>query len=465
MGAFTGGAIMVAFALMLGASNTVIGIIASIGPLTQLLQLPTIFLVKKIQQRKRIVVLTSVVSRIFWVAIAALPWLAPANIRVPLLVIFLILYFGFATISGGAFNSWMRDFIPEKTMGKYFAKRMAIATMVGAVATVLGGVALDYGNQLFSSSWAMYSVLFLMGSVFGFIGVGFLATIPEPTMADRSKQAMLSTLAEPFRDHNFRKLLTFLGTWNFAINLAAPFFTVYMLKRLGLSVSWVLGLSVLSQIFNVLFFRIWGSLADKFSNKSVLSVSGLLFVISILVWPFTTMPEKYFLSIPLIIAIHALAGISTAGVNLCAGNIALKLAPRGAATSYLAMSALISGIAATIAPIIAGIAADFFEKQRLSIAINWFTEGTGSIFAFPAMDAKGLDFVFVAAFLVGLYALHRLLAVWEHGQVDEEIVMDELYGSVRKAFRNVANVAGIRHLTYFPYWVLQNVTGPDKSDQ
>jgi len=40
MGILTGGAFLVAFAVKLGASNLVIGLLAAIGPLSQLLQLP-----------------------------------------------------------------------------------------------------------------------------------------------------------------------------------------------------------------------------------------------------------------------------------------------------------------------------------------------------------------------------------------------------------------------------------------
>ena len=148
-------------------------------------------------------------------AIAGLPWLVPQSARVPSMLVFLFLYFGFATISGGAFNSWMRDFIPEKTMGRYFAKHMAAATAVGAVFTFLSGVALDYGKGLFSRPETIYSMLFLAGAFAGFLGLGFLAAMPEPEMKNRSEGSMLSALAAPFRDTNFRKLLTFLGSWNF----------------------------------------------------------------------------------------------------------------------------------------------------------------------------------------------------------------------------------------------------------
>ena len=39
----TGGAFLIAFALKLGASNAVIGLLAAIPPLTQLLQIPSIY--------------------------------------------------------------------------------------------------------------------------------------------------------------------------------------------------------------------------------------------------------------------------------------------------------------------------------------------------------------------------------------------------------------------------------------
>jgi MFS family permease len=452
MGVFTGGAFLVAFALLLGASNFVIGLLAAIGPFTQILQIPAIFLVDRTGWRKALVVISSFFSRIFWVIVAFLPWLVPAEQRVAVMLICLFLYFGLGTISGCAFNSWMRDFIPENIMGAYFAKRMAFAVAIGAVLTLLAGFGVDLGQKYLAEATRVYTILFLLGAGFGLAGVFFLSQIPEPKMKIDRTRGLFSVLAEPFKDMNFRLLFMFLGSWNFAINLAAPFFTVYMIQRLGISLSWVLGLSVLSQLVNVLFLRLWGRMADRFSNKSVLGVSGPLFIICIILWPFTTMPERYFLTFPLLILIHVLTGISTAGVNLCSSNIALKLAPRGKATAYLATNALVNGIAATVAPIIAGISADWFSSEELSLSLRWTTATAETArFEIPAFNLRGLDFVFVISFLLGAYALHRLVAVREEGEVEEKIVTTQLFNEVRKAVRHVSNVAGLRALTYFPY--------------
>ncbi|MBU0678515.1 MAG: MFS transporter [Verrucomicrobia bacterium] len=200
---------------------------------------------------------------------------------------------------------------------------------------------------------------------------------------------------------------------------------------------------------NVLFFRVWGRIADRFSNKSVLTVSGPLFIISIVLWPLTTLPDRYVLTIPLIILIHILAGISTAGVNLCSGNIALKAAPYGRATAFLAVNGLVNGIAATLAPIIAGASADWFELRELRFTLNWTSPGHA--WQLPAFDLRGLDFLFLLAGILGLYALHRLLAVKEGGEVEEEVVRNELLVEMRMALRSVSTVAGLRPLFSFPY--------------
>ena len=463
MGAFTGGAFLVAFALMLGASNAVIGLLAAVGPLTQILQIPAIFLVDRTGMRKALVVINSFVSRMFWLVVAALPWIVPAEQRVLVLLICLFLYFGLGTISGCAFNSWMKDLIPQSIMGSYFGKRLAIATATGAVLTLVAGFGIEVGKRTLPDAYTPYSILFFLGGIAGLMGVFFLARIPEPKMAPHVPQGIFKVLAEPFREFNFRRLLMFLGSWNFAVNLAAPFFVVYMVTRLGMSLGLVLSLSVLSQIINVVFFRIWGRLADRFSNKSVLAVSGWMFILSIFMWPFLTMPEKHFLTLPLLIAIHILAGISTAGINLCAGNIALKAAPQGKATAYLAANALVNGVAATVAPILAGLTADWFAKQELALSLRWMSaEGGETMFDLSALSLKGLDFLFIIAVLFGIYAMHRLLAVREEGEVSEKVVLSQLYSEVRKAVRHVSNVAGLRQQYYFPYAKLEDVAKKSK---
>lgn len=450
MGTLTGGAFLVAFALLLGASNFVIGLIGALAPLSQLLQVPAIYLIEKTAHRRLLVVVSSTLSRLFWFVLAVIPWFVPADAQVAVFVFALFMYFGLGTISGLSWSSWIRDLIPDHIMGSFMAKRMAIATAVGAALSLLAGYGVDIYKQYYAEA-GIYSIYFALGGIFGLLGVIFLARTPEPKMEANPRPEILKLIKEPLGDTNFRQLLIFLGSWNFAVNLVAPFFTVYMLQRLGLSMTVVITLAVVSQVVNVAFFRLWGKLADRFSNKSVLVEAGPLFILTFIIWPFTTLPESYWGTIPLLLAIHALAGMSTAGVMLCTGNIALKLAPKGKATAYLAVNALVSGIAATVAPILGGILSTFLEGETVTLTFHWLSQSTGLNIEFATLSLKGLDFLFLTAFIFGLYALHRLLAVKEVGEVEKGIVLGQFYMEIRKAVSNISNVSGMRDLVYFPY--------------
>ncbi|MGJ3244076.1 MAG: MFS transporter [Opitutales bacterium] len=458
LGVLTGGAFLVAFALELGASNFVIGIFAAIGPFCQILQIPSIFLVEKVGNRKALVVFPVLLGRLSWLFIPFIPFLLPESWRVGALVGALVFYFGVSSVAGCAFNSWIRDLIPEEVLGRFFGKRMAWATAVGAALTLLAGWLIEPLRNLTGSNVWPYSILFLFAGLAGLLGVVYLGRIPEPRAQRNEDLSLAKTLVEPLRQKAFRNLIAFTGIWNLAIFMAAAFFGVYLLQRLEMPMSTVITLGVLSQIINVFFFRVWGTLADHWSNKSALMVAGQLFFFSILLWPFTTFPEKHSLTLPILIVIHILTGISTAGVNLCAGNLVLKNAPKGKGTSFLATNALVCGIMATLGPIIGGLLADFFANTEVALNLVYTeTIGVGETTEVPAFNLRGLDFVFILAVIVGAYALHRLAFVTEAGSVDEKIGFDLLYAETRKSMTHVSNIAGLRRLTYFPFELLAKV--------
>ncbi|MCC6153061.1 MAG: MFS transporter, partial [Candidatus Hydrogenedentes bacterium] len=438
MGVLTTGAFLIGFALSLGASNVVVGVIAAAGPLAQILQLPSIVLVEHYRKRKALALYAATISRLVWFVIAFVPWMVPREYWIPSFIILLLVHFATGNLANCAWNSWVRDLVPMPVFGTFFAKRMALATFIGAVLSVAGAVMVDVWKQHHAAPLGAYTIVFVVAALSAGISLLFIARMPEPEMPKQSGTTVREILKEPLRDTKFRNVLIFLGWWNFAVNFAAPFFAVYMLRKLEMSMVWVIGLSVLSQLVNVVFFRVWGRIADGYSNKSVLTVSGPLFIVTFLMWPFATMPDPHFFTIPLLIAIHVLAGISTAGVTLCTSNLAFKFAPYGKATAYLAVNALISGVMATVAPIVAGFVGDYTQNFELQISLRGIDTTTGAArFDVPTVDLQGLDYVFLLAAIFGAIAIHRLLAVREEGEVEEAVVRQELMLQMRRMARQV----------------------------
>lgn len=445
MSVLTLGPFMIAFAVSLGASNFIIGLIGAIGPLAAVLQVPSIFIVERMRTRKLLVFVLGVMFRSCWIAAALIPFLAPRELRIPVLLAVLTLNYSLGSVSACAYLSWIRDVVPERVMGAFYSKKMAFATGITALVSLVGAVGIDTYTEWFADESQAYGVLFLVGAACGFVGLLFLARIPEARMHSSLEQGFSRLLLEPFRDKNYRALMVFLSLWVFATNFAGPFFTVYMLRRLEFSMALILSLTVISQLLHIAALRIWGRLADRFNNRSIITVAAPVFLLCLLGWPMMSMTSGGF-TLLFAVLFHAFTGIASAGIGLGAGNLTLLLAPRGRGTAYLSLISLVQGVAAAIAPLIAGLAADALERHRMAITFRWHYEGPAPVdVGFPALVLEGLDFVFLAAVVFGFYAVHRLIAVHEDGGAPTREVQRQFLGELAPLLTKVSTVAGLRH--------------------
>ena len=282
----SGGVFIIAFALLFNASNLAIGLLAA-GPfLGNIFQIPAAFLVEKIRRRRLISAAASFISRL-WLLVYALIPLLFARHALSLLSIGIFIAAATAAFSACAWSSWMRDLVPDNARGRFFSKRMTLSLAVVIPLSIIAGRFLDYYASWFPEHGMYgYSILFLVAFALGIAGSLLLHLTPEPPMAkEKQRPSPLHMLRSPFRDENFRRLMGFAVLWAIAFNFAVPFFVVYMLKRLSLSLTAVITLSVVSQLFYLVFLHVWGSLTDRYSNKSVMQLSGAILLGCIIVWP------------------------------------------------------------------------------------------------------------------------------------------------------------------------------------
>ena len=125
--------ILVAFALALGAENLHIGILAAIPFITQIVQIPAIWIVEKFRRRKSIAVLSWLPAQLLWFPIALIPvfMMVPSDTAILLLLVFMTARGFLNAISNSAWNGWIRDLVPQSILGRFFSRRMAFATLAG----------------------------------------------------------------------------------------------------------------------------------------------------------------------------------------------------------------------------------------------------------------------------------------------------------------------------------------------
>lgn len=451
--ALTTGVILTAFALHLGASNFMVGVLASAPFLAQLLQLPAILLVERVRKRKRIAVLTSIAGRLMLGVMAVTAFFSGLT---PLLI-FLAAQFtlcGLGAIGTCAWNAWLRDLAPENRLGEVFARRTVWLTAINLALGLAAALALDMTGEQSRARDVVFASMFAAGCITGLISARIVTAMPEPVMpAPGSSVRLTELLRQPLRDGNFSRLLVFVASWQFAVNLATPFFTVFIVRQLHFDVSFVLILSVVSQIANILALRSWGAMSDRFANKSVLAVCAPVYILSIVAMiGASQIGDRDLVKIWLIV-LHLFMGASVAGVTLTSTNIALKLSPRGTATAYVAASATVTAVAAGLAPILGGLLADFFANRKLELLLRW--SNPSDVFSLPLV-LTSWDFYFLLAGLLGIYAIHRLSLVSEQGEIEPRELVGEMFSETRRNIRNISTVAGLRAATAVPASLLRD---------
>jgi MFS family permease len=458
MGALTTGVFLAGFLVDLGASNVAIGVLAAVPFAVQFLQLPAVVLVERLRTRRAICAWSAAIGRSFLIVAAMAPFVS-REAGVILLIVAVAANQAMAAIAGCSWNSWMRDLVPETEFGRFFGRRAAATTAL-ATALALGcGLLIDRWKAMLPGHPAyVYSGMFVASAAIGFFGVWLLSVTPDQPMPRAVERTpMRKLLAMPFHDRNFRRLMIFLASWNFAANLAAPFFVVYMLKTVGYSMTTIIVLTTASQLSNLAALGLWGTLIDRFSNKAVLGIAAPLFLMCTLAWSFTGLewvqPAVFFI----LLAIHVLMGIATAGVALASGNIAMKLSPAGQATAYLAANSVVSATCAAIAPIIGGLCADFFAARDLSFGFTW--KGSADAVTVQMLDFHAWTFLFGLSSVVGLYSLHRLSFVREVAGTTDPLLLRHLLLEARRSIQSLSSAAGLLRIVRVPPWLMRPRSG------
>ena len=134
----------------------------------------------------------------------------------------------------------------------------------------------------------------------------------------------------------------------------------------------------------------------------MLSLSASLYLLVILGWIFTTLPERHSLTLPLLMTLHVFTEIASAGVTLAVGTIALKLAPEDKATPFLGVAGIATNIGAGLGPMVGGLAVDYFSSRSFAIQFSWSLPP--EVFNLPVLSLSSFDFLFAIAEYAGRVA-------------------------------------------------------------
>jgi MFS family permease len=423
---FTSGTFLTAMAIHMGATNFQLGLFAALPTFTTIFQLASVWLVQKWNNRKVITSTFNMLARLPLIAIGLMPLLFTGTTTIQVLLVLLFFQHIFGDIAGASWNSWMKDFIPGERLGSFFSKPSRMAQTLNVTLSLATAMGIDYVKAHYPAhEITAYTTLFLAGGVLGMLSVFLLLRTPEPKPTPINGE-IFALFGRSLKNKNFRNLLAFNSLWAFALNLATPFFAVFMLKSIGLPLSYVIGLAIISQLSSIAFLKLWGNYSDRFSNKTIINICAPLYIACILAFAFTALPSSKLMVVAILIAIHIVSGLSTAGINLALSNIGIKLAPKNEAIVYITVKNMIAAFCSTIAPVVGGLLADFFAGHHLLYHVNIF--GT----RIRLLDLQGWNYFFIISGVLAIASLKLLNKVSEQGETHRRKVRMHM----RAAFRN-----------------------------
>jgi MFS family permease len=409
----TGGTFLTALALKLGASNFQIGLLAAMPTLTNIFQLFAIWLAQRYNNRRMITVVCTALARCPLLVIGLMPFVFSAGTTIHTLIFLLFFHYLFGSLAGATWNAWMKDLLPGEKLGNFYAQRTRLTQILNVTLSLAVSLGIDFTKTHFPQyETSALTVLFLAGSVAGLSSLYLLIRTPEP-LAVIQPSNILQQYSVPLRDRNYRKLLVFNGAWIFAINLATPFLTVYMLRTMGLSVFNVTVMAIIAQLSGIVFVRIWGRYSDRYSNKTIILICAPLYISGMLLWAFTAISTSFHFNVVLLVLINILSGVATSGINLSLNNLGIKLAPSGHGIVYLSAKNMLIAICSAAAPLLGGVLADVFP--------SW-------------------TFFFVMSAIIAMISIRLLRKVEETGEEKKEIVLGAMYSSFKTRLVSVPAV-------------------------
>jgi len=298
-----------AFALLLHASAFQVGLLSALPQLIGTwAQLFSVKALRWVRHRKSII-LTGVAGQAFvWLPLLALPLIFPDQ-GPWLLIACAVAYVAMGHFAIPAWNSLLTDLVDPDRRGAYFGHRARVMTVSSFAALCAAGLIL-HSAEAWEQPWMGFAVIFLAASVARGVSTAFLARIDESAVpVTREDEFRLLAFLRREHSSNFKRFLMFSGLMHGCVLIAGPYFVVYMLRDLHFSYldyAFWLAAGVIGQFVTL---KPWGRLGDRYGNKKVVAVAGLLV-------PF--LPMLYVLSANLhfLLAVNFLGGAIWAGLAL-----------------------------------------------------------------------------------------------------------------------------------------------------
>jgi MFS family permease len=364
---------MVLYAKTLGASATVLGIIAGMMPLLVIFQIPAANYIPRLGF-KRFVYAGWGTRVMFIFAMALVPltgfFLKPET----RLALMLTLLFGFNLsrgISSCAWLPWITALVPAPLRGKYLARDAAVQNLASFITFLLAGACLTGHPR----SW-QFAILFAFSAIMGAVSLTFLKRIPDAEMTEevRASKGRVPWL-EMIRYAPFKKLLCALVGYSIAYGGLTAFVVAFLKTETSMSEGQILLINSSAFLGGLSSLWLLGSRLDHLGSKPVLTFCFGVWVAVLAGW-ICLSGGVFPVRLVSVLVLQFLMGLLAALIQMAYTRLAMAVIPVMGRNHFFAIYSTIGNVTLGLAPIGWGLLIDAVGARSpvwLGLAWNRYT--------------------------------------------------------------------------------------------
>ena len=372
----------------LGASATVLGVIAALGALMNIFQIPAARFVERIGYRT--FVLRGWISRSFMIGgvalVVSLPLPVDESTR-QILVLFLLFLFNIARgISLSGYLPWISAIVPESVRGRFLSMDQAASQSALLLTVALSAVYLQWTERASAFGALFAASLFLAG-----MSLIYLKRIPDAPVSPAAKEGGEEVPWRAMLQHGpFLKLVIFHSMMMLALSGGGLIFIPFARDQLGCSDSKFMILHLIWGSIFVLTSLATGKMLDRVGSRPVLGLSALIFGIHWLGWGAVAahlLPFQW----GIIFFQQATAGVGLALYNSAHMRLLMGTVPAMGRSHFFALFSVAASLVAGLAPLGWGLLTDAMRSVKFGtgVEVNRFVilYVTMTLILIPAMVA------------------------------------------------------------------------------
>ena len=364
-GACAGGAVLTGWALFLGASPVVIGLLGALPLAAQIVQVPAAWLTQRIGARPLAIAAIGA-SRLACLPLVAVPFLHLAPATALVVFVAVVAMAGVLGVVGNnAWTTWMGELVPGAVRGRFLARRMVYLNVAGTVSLLAAGLALD---AFAPRGWKgeTLGVLAAVACAAGVVSIRLLLAQQSPPRRREETAPDWGDMARAVRDPKTRPLLGYLLGWNAAVGISAGFFSFHMLANLEMAFMLVAAYAIIVAAVRIVSAPAWGRLVDAFGARPVLVVCSFGISVVPLIWLFATPDRLWPIAVEAVVA-----GTLWGGHGIAAFDLSIGVSPRRGRPFYLAAFAAAGGLGFAVSSTFAGLLAYALATPLHTLGSSW----------------------------------------------------------------------------------------------